>query len=321
MDRPAGRVTDGLSGALVSLAVVITATTMLVAGTAPPAGAQGASPSDASRFVRLINGERTSRGLPALSSHGELAGIAAAHSRRMAASVNDDGACNDTGGLRHRSSVSRGVDAPWTALAENVGYLCPADVGDLHQRLMDSASHRTNILDGRMRHVGVGAHRDADGGLWVTQIFMATGAQSSPDAGPGSSPPAPEPDPWDAVGTYQQLLRDLDYYDGPIDGLDGPRTSEAVRNFQRANDLTVDGIVGPATWKRLNADDAVDATTWRRRTRSTASAAPPPGATAGDGAGPALSGAPAPLARLLRRLLADTPLEDGLLSVLRGLAG
>lgn len=36
------------------------------------------------------------------------------------------------------------------------------------------------------------------------------------------------------------------------DGIFGPLTEEAVREFQKANGLTVDGIVGDNTWTRLN---------------------------------------------------------------------
>lgn len=35
------------------------------------------------------------------------------------------------------------------------------------------------------------------------------------------------------------------------DGIFGPITQEAVRNFQRENSLTVDGIVGEKTWSKL----------------------------------------------------------------------
>ena len=37
----------------------------------------------------------------------------------------------------------------------------------------------------------------------------------------------------------------------PIDGVFGPSTTEAVKEFQRIFDLTPDGIVGPATWYRV----------------------------------------------------------------------
>jgi lysozyme len=49
------------------------------------------------------------------------------------------------------------------------------------------------------------------------------------------------------VRAYQTQLRDLGYYKGDIDGNPGKLTKGAVENFQRANGLKVDGIVGPAT--------------------------------------------------------------------------
>ncbi len=53
------------------------------------------------------------------------------------------------------------------------------------------------------------------------------------------------------VATLQWRLQQWGYYDGPIDGVFGNETAEAVRFFQWYNGLTVDGLVGPETWAAL----------------------------------------------------------------------
>lgn len=55
------------------------------------------------------------------------------------------------------------------------------------------------------------------------------------------------------VKTLQTMLRDLFYNLGPcgIDGDFGKATQAAVREFQRDRGLTMDGVVGPATWEAL----------------------------------------------------------------------
>lgn len=49
----------------------------------------------------------------------------------------------------------------------------------------------------------------------------------------------------------QQRLAARGLYAGPIDGVFGGGTETAVRMFQRSAGLTVDGIVGPRTWRAL----------------------------------------------------------------------
>ena len=58
-----------------------------------------------------------------------------------------------------------------------------------------------------------------------------------------------------AVTTIQTKLRRWGYFDGPVDGIYGSGTAEAVRYFQRSNGLTPDGVAGPATLKALGMEN------------------------------------------------------------------
>lgn len=62
-------------------------------------------------------------------------------------------------------------------------------------------------------------------------------------------PPQPPPRPaWqrDDVLWIQQRLQDLGYYDGAIDGAPGPATRQAIRDYQKDQDVTADGQPSPA---------------------------------------------------------------------------
>jgi peptidoglycan hydrolase-like protein with peptidoglycan-binding domain len=60
------------------------------------------------------------------------------------------------------------------------------------------------------------------------------------------------------VTALQGLLRYDHGYDVSVDGYYGPGTEEAVRRFQAANGLAVDGLTGPLTWAALIAPYAGD---------------------------------------------------------------
>jgi outer membrane murein-binding lipoprotein Lpp len=49
----------------------------------------------------------------------------------------------------------------------------------------------------------------------------------------------------------QRALKNAGYYQGPLDGKVGSGTKDALRNFQRDNGLTTDGVCGRQTWARL----------------------------------------------------------------------
>lgn len=62
----------------------------------------------------------------------------------------------------------------------------------------------------------------------------------------------------DSVKDVQDHLKDLKFYSGKIDGLYGPLTRLAVLRFQKDRSLTMDGIVGPETFKALHETDNKD---------------------------------------------------------------
>lgn len=49
----------------------------------------------------------------------------------------------------------------------------------------------------------------------------------------------------------QDALTKLGYDPGKVDGKDGPNTQKAVREFQAAATIKIDGIVGPETRQAL----------------------------------------------------------------------
>ncbi|TWI59816.1 C40 family peptidase [Halalkalibacter nanhaiisediminis] len=60
-----------------------------------------------------------------------------------------------------------------------------------------------------------------------------------------------------AVERLQQRLRDLGYFQGTVNGQFNETTSEAVRRFQQQQRISVDGIVGPQTWRALDSASVV----------------------------------------------------------------
>lgn len=55
------------------------------------------------------------------------------------------------------------------------------------------------------------------------------------------------------VKLIQSLLNRIGYKAGPVDGVYGQQMIQAVMQFQRNHGLSVDGVVGPATWSAFNS--------------------------------------------------------------------
>src|SRR5437762_1402365 len=60
-----------------------------------------------------------------------------------------------------------------------------------------------------------------------------------------ATPQAAARDP--TVAALQVGLQSRGLYQGPIDGIDGPATSKAIRRLQKKAHITVDGVAGPKT--------------------------------------------------------------------------
>ncbi len=53
------------------------------------------------------------------------------------------------------------------------------------------------------------------------------------------------------VNVLQAFLQQFGYDPGPVDGILGPKTRDAVISFQRDYGLPPDGIAGPQTWTAI----------------------------------------------------------------------
>ncbi|MEB3161884.1 MAG: peptidoglycan-binding protein [Prochlorothrix sp.] len=89
----------------------------------------------------------------------------------------------------------------------------------------------------------------------ATQAALSGGGPSAPSASSSSSPSSSSASSGfnSATADLQADLADLGYYRGQVDGMYGPLTEEAIRNFERDSNLPVTGVV---SIQMLNALDA-----------------------------------------------------------------
>ncbi len=60
----------------------------------------------------------------------------------------------------------------------------------------------------------------------------------------------------DTVRQAQQALKDKGYDPGPVDGINGPLTKAAVRQYQEKENISADGRIGPKTLDSLGVKPA-----------------------------------------------------------------
>jgi hypothetical protein len=143
-------------------------------------GLAGASSTDESSMVSLINSERAAQGLGSLDVYWDLVDDA----RVWTASMISDGY------ISHNPNLA-GVTTGWSTLGENVGV--GPNVDRLHRAFMDSPGHKANIL-GNYNYIGIGADRSPDGNLYITVVFMLGPAGLvNPPTTTTTAPPPPPP--------------------------------------------------------------------------------------------------------------------------------
>ena len=129
------------------------------------------------------------------------------------------------------------------------------------------------MRDGRMTHTGVsignGEEVDARGHAYgvvrrkISETSYTHWARLAIDYNAPIEAENPVPEPTkptlrtgsrgEDVRILQENLRQLGFLNDAADGIFGTNTNAAVRNFQKAQGLSVDGVVGAGTWAALGA--------------------------------------------------------------------
>jgi uncharacterized protein YkwD len=113
---------------------------------------------------------RRAEGLPGLVRDGALDRLARSHAERM---MRTRQLGHDVGNGDPKERLER-AGLALTQVGENVAHA--ANVVLAHRALWSSPSHRDNLLQPRFDRFGIGVSPDADGSVWVTELFAVSPA-------------------------------------------------------------------------------------------------------------------------------------------------
>lgn len=131
------------------------------------AGTGSATATVEQTLFRLLNQERTQRGLSALQSDTTLVNLAQMKSRDMVMNRYFNHT-SPTYGSPAQMLTRYGVS--YRQFAENIAK--GGEAARIHAQWMASPGHRANILNAQLSHVGIGVAEDG-AGYAATQIFIA----------------------------------------------------------------------------------------------------------------------------------------------------
>jgi uncharacterized YkwD family protein/spore coat assembly protein SafA len=118
--------------------------------------------------TRLVNIERTNRGIPALKTNWELSRVARYKSQDM---VNKNYFSHTSPTYGSPFNMMQNFGLRFSAAGENIAYgqRTPKEVVNAW---MGSSGHRANILSTSYTQTGVGAAKKSNGTIYWTQMFM-----------------------------------------------------------------------------------------------------------------------------------------------------
>lgn len=117
-------------------------------------------------MINLVNQERTSRGIPALTLDARLRSIARDHSEDMFRRGYFSHYSPEGKSVADRAQAA-GID--YLVIGENLAYAPTLEMA--HQGLMNSPGHRANILSTDYHKIGIGVADGGDYGRMFTQEF------------------------------------------------------------------------------------------------------------------------------------------------------
>lgn len=182
--------------------------------------------------------------------------------------------------LYSASAVNAAGAGDTTPYAMRIGYGSEGPAVTQIQDKLRQSGYFTEAVDGKFGYrtfLAVKAFQaanalQADGIVGPQTWSMLIGSAPAPsDPATPSSPALPDPASppaglWVQYGNsgglvtqLQTKLQSLNYYQGAADGNFGYSTYLAVRAFQRANGVQVDGIVGQVTWSKMFGPGAIPA--------------------------------------------------------------
>ncbi len=177
----------------------------------------------------------------------------------------------DTQAALYSSSASKS-SSPVSSIGETLQSGSNGDAVRALQKRLKTLGYYTGSIDGDYGTGTVtavtafqkanGLNADGKAGTKTLNAIYSVTAASGSSSGSTTYTTLQEGDESSAVKTLQQKLKTLGYYTGSVDGKYGSGTTDAVRDFQRANNLTVDGKAGATTQGLLYSGNAKSATSY-----------------------------------------------------------